>query len=116
MKNLSTFVQSFDFVHAEPTTAWLADVPRDVFVASLARLGEDYVAYFADARERKDPMAGSPVTLTVSLKLPEGNFTGRTYSPVSGTYSAEFPIRGGKDTKVELPAFTQDVVVRVTRK
>jgi hypothetical protein len=115
MKHLSTFVHSFDFVHAEPNLAWVGDVPREVFVASLSHAGEDYIAYFADARERRDEHAGTPIKLTLAVKLPAGEFVGRFYSPTSGVYSADFPIRGGTEAaKVKVPAFVQDTVLRVS--
>jgi hypothetical protein len=117
MKNLSAFIHSFDFVHAVTSRDWVADIPHDVFVPALVRPGQEYVAYFADARERKDPRAGSPIGMTLSLRLPEGAYVGRAYSPAAGTYSPEFQIRGGQEAaKVDVPAFTHDVVLRVTRK
>jgi hypothetical protein len=117
MKDLSTLVQSFDFVHAAPTRDWVGETPAGVFVASLAQPGEDYVAYFADARERAVEKAGAPLRMTLSLHLPAGEYTRRFYSPISGVYSAEFALHGGEDvSKVEVPAFTDDVVLRVTRR
>jgi hypothetical protein len=119
MKHLSTFVHSFDFVHAEPNRGWVGEIPRDVFAASLARAGEDYVAYFADARERRDPRAGAPIKMTLSLMLPPGDFVGRFYSPTSGTYSAaEVALQGGPaaGARIEVPGFVHDVALRVTRR
>jgi hypothetical protein len=115
MKHLSTFVRSFDFVHAEPSRAWVGEVPREVFVASLARAGEDYVAYFADARERRDDQAGMPITIKLAMQLPAGDYVGRFYSPVSGAYSAEFALHGGAEAaNVQVTAFVHDIVLRAS--
>jgi hypothetical protein len=44
MKNVSTFVHSFDVIGAKPQAAWVQGLPGHVFQSALAVSGEDYIA------------------------------------------------------------------------
>lgn len=114
MKNLSTFIHSFDFVHAKPVANWISGLPAHVFQASLAVEGSDYITYFADARERNDAGAGMPIKGKISFRLPEGEYDARFYSPVAGMYSVGVQMKGA-DVTLQLPEFEHDLVLRVTR-
>jgi hypothetical protein len=115
MKHLSEFIHSFDFIHARPALDWIATKPGPVVVGALALPGSDYAAYLADARELTDPSAGEPLSGPVSLALPQGKFRASLYSPVAGMYSPEFRVDGGRRVMIELPAFQQDIVLRLQR-
>jgi hypothetical protein len=115
MKNLSTFIHGFDFVHAKPASSWASGLPKQVYQASLIVEEQDYATYFADAQERTETGAGEPISATISLKLPNGMFLARFYSPVNGEYSPGVRIEGGHEIKLNVPAFEQDLVLRVTR-
>jgi hypothetical protein len=61
---------------------------------------------------------GKPIATNVAVELPTGRYVARLYSPVGGEYSPSVPITAeeGKPLVIELPEFTHDVVLRVTRK
>lgn len=115
MRNLSEFIHSFDFIHAQPVPDWITAKPEHLVAVALAKAGQDYIAYLADARELTDQTAGQPVSGDISFQLPEGNYRVCLYSPVTGGYSPCLPVRGGRSITFELAPFVEDVVIRVTR-
>ncbi len=115
MRNLSEFIHSFDFIHAQPAPDWIVAQPTHLVTAALAKPGEDYIAYLADARELTDPAAGQPISGDVSFRLPQGNYRVSLYSPTGGTYSPCLLAEGGRVVTFELAPFTEDVVIRATR-
>ncbi len=115
MRNLSEFIHSFDFIHAQPMRAWITTMPTHLVDATMAQPGQDYVAYLADGRELADPTAGQPISGHVSFRLPEGNYSVCLYSPTTGKYSPRLPVRGGDLATFELAPFAEDVVIRVIR-
>jgi hypothetical protein len=115
MKYLSAFIHSFDFIHARPDAGWIESKPGPLVAATLALPGSDYVAYLADGREVTDPSAGEPVSGPVSVALPQGKYLASLYSPVTGEYSLESRVQGGPGTKIELPPFRDDIVLRIQR-
>ena len=112
MKYLSAFIHSFDFIHAKPDRAWIAELPRHVQASGLVVDNQDYVAYLADARELTEQGAGELIRGQISFKLPEGSYVARFYSPTTGEYSIGVPATGVLD----LPAFRDDLVIRVQRR
>ena len=115
MQHLSSFMDSFDYVHASPATDWLQGIPEQVVASGLAVPNRDYVIYLADSREIADPSAGKPIGGKVALRLPTGTFSVRLYSPVSGEYSPGITVEGGKAATLDLAPFEQDVVIRAVR-
>lgn len=115
MCNLSKFIHSFDFIHARPATDWIIAQPAHLVVTALAKPGEDYIAYLADARELTDPSAGQPISGNLSFQLPAGDYRVCLYSPTAGVYSPCLPVRGGGLVTFELAPFVEDVVICVTR-
>lgn len=115
MRNLSQFIHSFDFIHARPASGWIAAMPAHLLATGLAKAGEDYVVYLADAREATDPSAGEPISGDVSFQLPEGDYRVFLYSPTTGGYSPCLPVHGGGLVTFVLAPFVEDIVVRVTR-
>jgi hypothetical protein len=116
MQHLSEFMSSFDYVHSKLSTEWVKGYPAQVVASGLAAADRDYAVYLADAREVTDASAGQPIDTTLTVSLPPGNFLVSLYSPVTGEYSPAIEIHGGEPRKLTLPAFTQDVVIRATRK
>ncbi|HLI35306.1 MAG TPA: hypothetical protein VKW70_09700, partial [Terriglobia bacterium] len=115
MRNLSEFIHSFDFIHAQPAPDWIVSQPAHLVAAALAKPGEDYIAYLADARELTDPTAGQPINGDISFRLPQGNYRVCLYSPTGGTFSPCLPAEGGRVATFELAPFTEDIVIRATR-
>jgi hypothetical protein len=115
MQHLSGFKDSFDFVHSKLDKDWVASYPQHLAVAGLSSSGRDYVAYLADDREVTDATVGEPLGGKVTIQLPPGTYSLSLYSPVAGSYSPAIEVRGGEKTSLDLPSFTQDIVIRATR-
>ena len=115
MRNLSQFIHSFDFIHAQPAPDWIEAKPQHLIESSLANPGKDYIAYLADGRELTNPAAGQIISGPIAFRLPEGKFVVHLYSPSSGEYSPGIQVHGGKQIIVEMPSIEQDIALRVTR-
>lgn len=115
LQYLSEFVHSLDLPRARPLGDWLLTKPAGLLEATLAVEGEDYAAYLADSREVDDSQWGAAIEGEVSFRLPAGEFMVRTYAPVSGGYSPGLHVRGDEAITLALPAFSHDIVVRITR-
>lgn len=116
MQHLSEFMASFDFVHSRLASDWIKDAPANLVVSGLSAGEKDYVAYLADAREVTDPDAGQPISGTVNLSLPPGQFAVRLYSPATGEYSPALSIQGGGSASLDLLPFRNDIVIRATKR
>jgi len=112
MQHLSEFMSSYDFVHAKPDTSWTTASSEYLLASGLSNSGHDYVAYLADRRELSDPHAGEPISGSVSLDLPPGDYDVSLYSPSSGEYSPAMRVTGGAKYAMRLPDFKQDIVIR----
>jgi hypothetical protein len=115
MRNLSEFIHSYDFIHAQPAPDWIEAKPAPCVAAALAIPGADYVGYLADGREVTDPAAGKPLSGPLSFRLPAGDYHVSLYSPATGAYSPCLQIQGGQLVSLTLAPFEQDIVVRATR-
>jgi hypothetical protein len=116
MQHLSEFMASFDFIHAQLAPNWIAAYPQHLTASSLSVSDREFVAYLADSRELGEPAAGEAIGGSVSLSLPPGNYDVSLYSPVTGQYSPAIQLKGGTPSALALPAFTQDIVIRATRR
>ena len=56
-------------------------------VRGLAKPGERYIAYLADAREVADPRPASRLKERSCSRLPKGSYAVSLFSPTSGGYS-----------------------------
>jgi hypothetical protein len=112
MQNLSEFMQSYDFVHGSPDTSWIGSYPGHLKVSALSNSVHDYVAYLADDRELNEPGAGDAFDGSVDLLLPGGKYLVSIYSPTTGESSPGIEVAGGVKSKVMLPRFQQDIVIR----
>ena len=115
MKHLSAFIHSVDLVRARPLPDLLREKPGATLESVLAVTGEDYCIYLADERELDEPGAGEPISGNIVLNLPAGKFSMSCFSPVSGSYSPAIDLSGGKNLRVSLPEFRDDIVVRFRR-
>jgi hypothetical protein len=115
MQHLSTFMDSFDYIHSKLDSDWVIAYPKNLLASGLSASGRDYAAYLADARELTDLGAGEAISGEVSISLPAGTYDLLLYSPVTGEYSPAIRVHGGEQTRVTLPSFTQDIVIRATR-
>lgn len=115
MQHLSEFMSSFDYIHSLLSPDWVQGTFAPIVISGLSANSGDYIAYLGDAREVTDPAAGQPLSGTVRLSLPDGNFDVSLYSPETGQYSPTMLVKGGIAT-LDLPPFTHDVVIRARRK
>jgi hypothetical protein len=115
MRNLSVFIHSFDFVHAQPLDGWIESLPDHLVAGVLAKPPQEYVVYLADAREATDETAGQTISGQVSFSLEAGVYRARLYSPMKGEYASSIQLRGGGRVKVDLKPFRHDIVLRVSR-
>jgi hypothetical protein len=115
MQYLSSFIHSFDFIHAKPAPDWIKDLPDHVVCSGLAAGDGDYIAYLADVREVTDASAGQPVQGTCGLDLPQGRYQVSLFSPTTGEYSPAVEVIGGKPVSLALQPFRQDIVLRARR-
>jgi hypothetical protein len=113
MKHLSEYIHSVDLVRARPAPEVVHACPEHVLPSVLAVEGEDYSIYLADCREWDEPGLGDPIDSELILDLPEGDYQIASYSPLSGLYSPWFPYRAGASTRLVLPQFMHDIVLRI---
>lgn len=115
MRNLSEFIHGFDFLRARPDVDWIQVDLANVVVAGLGIPGAAYAAYIADSREVTEPGAGLPLSGTVEVDLPPGQYRVSLFSPVTGLYSPSILLKGERRQIVELPPFVHDVVLVAIR-
>ncbi len=116
MKHLSEYIHSVDLVRARPALPVIREHPGFILPSVLAVDGGDYNIYLADHREWDEPGLGDPIRCELVCDLPAGNYVMASYSPLSGLYSPWTPLRGGPATRLDLPEFTHDIVVRIRRR
>jgi len=114
-KHLSDFAHSVDLARARPRIETVKQTPDHVCPSALAVEDEDYCIYLADERELGAAGAGERITGEVVVDLPGGSYEVAAYSPQTGLYSPSMPIQGGANTRVRLPSFVHDVVLRIRK-
>jgi hypothetical protein len=127
LQHLAAFVHSFDLVRARPLPGLLTQLPPAALDVAFGIPGEDYALYLADERElaaardlpdgdQLERGAGLPITGHVALTLPAGEYTLAAYTPLTGVYAPAGPIRSaGEPLVLDVPQFTHDLVLRLTR-
>lgn len=126
MKVLSEFIHSFDLVRARPLNNLVQEAPPVVLEVAFGIAEEDFCIYLADDRElpacrdlpdgqEVDPEAGSPIGGTLVLNLPAIVYRVTCFDPKTGLYSPGITVQGGAQTRLALPSFVHDLVIRLTR-
>ena len=93
----------------------LTEQPPHACASILAVEKEDYCIYLADERELSEPGAGQAICGDITLALPEGLYRVATFSPVTGLYSPWVHVAGGPETRLLVPDFSHDLVLRIIR-
>ena len=106
---------AIDLVRARPRPELLLQQPPTRVGSVLAVDGEDYCIYLADEREQDEPGAGEAINGAITVDLPAAKFLVSCYSPVTGLYSPAITISGKEETRILLPEFHHDIVVRIRR-
>jgi hypothetical protein len=116
MRHLSDFMATIDFIHARPAPDWITHEPPHIVATALAIPVDGYVAYLADDREVTDATYSHPISGTVSVRIPQGNYQAHFYAPATGALSHDIALHGSdKPTSIELPPFEHDLVLEVRR-
>jgi len=115
MKHLCDYIHSIDLIKAKPIVGWIQQQPRHTCVSTFGIPGQDYSIYLADNRELSDETAGTEITGDLVFDLPEGKYKIAALSPVTGLYSPSVSLSGAKTVRFSVPAFKQDIVMRITR-
>lgn len=129
---LARFIHTLDLARARPLSITLHNQPQYTLETIFGVANEDIVIYLADERElpeahfnlmKEDGVAletsihaGEPISGSLILDLPEGQFEAACYDPAAGLYSPGIALSGGARTNLALPTFTHDIVVRIRRK
>jgi hypothetical protein len=107
LRFMKDFIESFDFLKMKPANHLLTVVSGSLpGYAVFAEEGKQYAIYL----ERKN-------NVELELQLPVGDYTYTDYDPVEGRGSQPLPARSihGK-LKIDLPASTGDIVVKIMAK
>jgi hypothetical protein len=128
---LARFVHTIDLAWARPLDVVIHEQPKHALATVYGVLDEDIVIYLADEREltsmhylalleedrtiQTSPDAGTPITGRLVLDLPDGTFEAACYDPKTGQYSPGVAITGGAGVRLNLPTFSDDLVVRIRR-
>jgi hypothetical protein len=116
MRHLSDFMGAIDFIHAHPAPDWITREPPHIVATALAIPGDGYVAYLADDREATDVNSGRPISGSLLVRIPPGNYRAHFCAPTTGASSPPISIRGrDKPVSIELPPFEHDVVLQLRR-
>ena len=113
--HLARFIHGLDLVRARPMPELIGALPEHIVGSVLAIPGECYELYLADCRERDEPGAGEMIAGQVVLDLADRELAVSCYSPETGLESPAVRLQGGSHTRLELPPFKQDLVVRIKR-
>lgn len=115
-KHLSGFIHSLDLARSRPLPQLVTQTPAHIVEATLGVPGEDLAIYLADERELDEPGAGTPLCGKLALNLEPGTYRVSCFSPETGLSSPGLAMTGGPATVLDLPIFTHDLAVRVTRR
>lgn len=113
--NLSRFIHRMDLGRCRPLTGLLRTQPEHTLEACYGIPGSDYAIYLADARESDEPGAGGPIAGEISLELLPGEYRMYCYSPATGASSPGIWFKTEGLTRLAVPEFEQDIVVRIAR-
>jgi hypothetical protein len=122
---LARFIHSLDLVKARPLPGIVREQPPDTLDVPFGVTGSDLVIYLADERELPNaallpddvpaPGAGEPIRGDLIIDLPAGDYHVATFDPKTGLYSPAIEIRGGSGTRIRMPEFVHDIVIRISR-
>jgi len=115
----------FDLARARPLPDLLKTQPPYTLETSFGIPDADIAIYLADERELKSARglandnvergAGQPIQGSLSLLLPYAPFRVSCFDPKTNARSPVLTLHGSADTKIDLPSFTHDIVVRIQR-
>ncbi len=115
MRYLSEFIHSLDLVRGRPLPGTVTALPAHTMEAVFGVPGEDICLYLADERELDEEGVGQPIAGELSLDLPAAEYRVAAYDPKTGVYSPYTRFQGGRGVRLEVPAFTHDLLIRIEK-
>jgi hypothetical protein len=109
---LRDFLYSFDFVRMKPDKTWVASgLPAKTRVHGLAEEGKQYAAYFYSGTN------ATPGSLSLKLKLPEGNYRAEWVDVLTGKAAGSSSLKASSAEPVEItsPAYAGEMALRIRR-
>jgi len=102
-------IKSFDFINARPINdKHFGDVPQEIGVYGLFIEGQDYIFYWLKRQK-------TAIEKT-RFSIPSGEYLMKFINPLDGQTIAQRSLQhAGGDLSINLPAFPDDLVVRITR-
>ncbi len=118
LRNLQTFMRSFDFVRMHPESHLLASAPpAGTYVRALAEPGKQYALYMHHSGDRSRgsyQVAPGKYQEHLSLALPGGTYLAEWVDPARGTISDPHEIRTeGKVQEITTPPYSVDIALRI---
>jgi hypothetical protein len=108
MKILSEFIHGFDFVRMQPDNSLIVGgVPAGGSARALVNRSKEIALYL-----RAPGKSGS---IPLTMNLPEGRWAGEWIHPRTGKVEGRSEVAGGKEAKLNAPAFETDLALRLTR-
>jgi hypothetical protein len=114
LKHLSEFAHALDLAKAQPNPHLVIHGPEHVVASVLGVTDQDYALYLADAREVTDLGQGMQIAGDLEVSLPEGDWRASFLNPATGVLTEGPTLKGGH-IRISLPAFTHDIVLRITQ-
>jgi hypothetical protein len=115
MKILSEKIHAIDLVRARPDISFIAKTPPETCASALVVASGNRHVYLADAREKEDPLTGTPIEGSLVVNLPEHPHRIRFVSPVTGTATGEATTPGGNGAVIPLQPFQHDLLIELSR-
>jgi len=113
MGHLSWFIHSFDLSRARPLQRLVTAQPQHTCESVFGVAGQDFAVYLADEREAEEPDCGKPISGSLELQLPAGEYMVSCFDPVTGVSSPAISVQSDGRLRFTLPEFEHDMVVRV---
>jgi len=108
-KYFGEFRENLNFGNMTPHDELIVNSPLDkIDLAMLANPGNDYIVYITG--DIVDDGA------KINVILGKGNYKVRWFKPKTGKFlPVEYKLSGGKEKSIQLPKFTEDIVLYITR-
>ena len=120
LQTLLRFFNGFDFVRMHPDTTLIASgVPADATVTVLGEAGKQYAIYLHHGKVMPDHrpryvVRSSRQSVTLTLQLPQGNYTARWWNPRTGTIDAtENFSHTGSGKQLTSPQYSEDIALDI---
>ena len=112
-KYIQEYILHMQISSCKPLEDVILSKPDNAVVCVTGIKGSEYNIYLADSRELPDATQGADMNGSITIDVPEGDYSIRAFSPQTGTFSPWMP---KVTNSVELPEFTHDIVIQVKKR